>query len=59
MAAKLAPPVAVTGLTLGGIQLQDWVLIATLVYTLLAICERLFRWVVDWRGRRGDCDDAQ
>lgn len=34
-ASKSAPPVAITGITLVGISLNDWVLIATLTYTLL------------------------
>lgn len=32
---KAAPPVAITGLTLGGVSLNEWVLLATLCYTLL------------------------
>lgn len=32
-----APPVSVTALTLAGIGLQDWVLILTLIYTVLQI----------------------
>ena len=34
-ASKSAPPVAVTGITMVGISLSDWVLIATLTYTFL------------------------
>ena len=34
-AVKASPPITVVGLSLGGIALQDWVLIATLIYTLL------------------------
>jgi hypothetical protein len=34
-ALKASPPVTVVGLSLGGVSLQDWVLIATLIYTLL------------------------
>lgn len=36
-AALAAPPVAVTGLTLIGISLQDWVYIMTLVYLVILI----------------------
>lgn len=36
-ATRAAPPVAVGGLTLGGVGLSDWVLIATLVYTVLQV----------------------
>ena len=32
---KTSPPVVVSGLWLGGISLNQWVLIATLAYTLL------------------------
>lgn len=34
---KASPPVTVTGITLAGASLQDWVLIATLIYTVLQI----------------------
>lgn len=36
-AAKAAPPVTVVGMTLGGVSLQEWVLILTAVYTVLQI----------------------
>lgn len=32
---KAAPPVSVAGLSLAGVTLNEWVLIATLAYTLL------------------------
>lgn len=35
--AKVSPPVVVSGLTLGGVQLQDWLIIATLIYTVIQI----------------------
>jgi len=34
---KTAPPVAVSALTLYGVQLSQWVLMATLLYTVLMI----------------------
>lgn len=34
---KAAPPVSITGLTLAGVSLNEWVLIATLLYTVLQI----------------------
>ena len=34
---KAAPPVTVVGMTLGGVSLQEWVLILTAVYTVLQI----------------------
>lgn len=54
--AKLALPASVTSLTLGGVHLQDWVLLLTLLYTLLMIAEKLWKWIRQWR-RRND-DDA-
>ena len=36
-AVLAAPPVAVTGLTLMGISLQDWVYITTLIYLVILI----------------------
>ena len=35
--AKLSPPVIVSGLTLGGVQLQDWLVMVTLLYTVIQI----------------------
>jgi len=35
--SKAAPPVAVTGLAVAGVSLQDWVFILTLVYLVLQI----------------------
>lgn len=34
-AVKVAPPVAITGMTLAGYPLADWLILATLVYTIL------------------------
>lgn len=36
-AAKAAPPIAVSGLTVYGIELSDIVLIATLIYTVIQL----------------------
>lgn len=36
-AGKASPPVVVSGAAVAGISLQDWVLTATLVYTVLQI----------------------
>lgn len=52
-ATKAAPPVAISIASLGGISLQDWVFIATLIYTSLLI----FGWLWKFFGfgqRRGD-----
>ena len=35
--AKTSPPVVVSGLTLAGIQLQDWLIMATILYTVIQI----------------------
>ena len=35
--AKTSPPVVVSGLTLAGVQLQDWLILATILYTLIQI----------------------
>lgn len=36
-AGKVSPPVVVSGAAVAGISLQEWVLTATLVYTVLQI----------------------
>ena len=36
-AIKTSPPVVVSGLTLAGVQLQDWLIIATILYTVIQI----------------------
>ena len=36
-AIKTSPPVIVTGVTLAGVQLQDWLIMATILYTLIQI----------------------
>ena len=36
-AIKTSPPVIVTGVTLAGVQLQDWLIMATIFYTLIQI----------------------
>ena len=35
--AKASPPIAVSGLTLSGVQLQDWLIMTTLLYTVIQI----------------------
>jgi len=43
---RASPPVAaVATMTAGGVSLQDWVLITTLVYIVLQIAYLLFRWL--------------
>ena len=36
-AIKTSPPVLVSGLTLAGVQLQDWLIMATILYTVIQI----------------------
>lgn len=36
-AIKTSPPVIVTGITLAGVQLQDWLIMATILYTVIQI----------------------
>lgn len=36
-AAKVSPPVIVSGLTVAGVQLQDWLIMATILYTVIQI----------------------
>jgi len=35
--AKVSPPVIVSGLTVTGVQLQDWLIMVTLLYTVIQI----------------------
>ena len=34
---KTSPPIIVTGMTLAGIQLQDWLIMVTIIYTVIQI----------------------
>ena len=43
-AAKAAPPVTVAGATIAGVQVNDLILWATLVYLVLQIAFLLYRW---------------
>jgi len=36
-AIKTSPPIIVTGMTVAGIQLQDWLIMATILYTVILI----------------------
>lgn len=42
-AGKLAPPAVVTSVASAGYSLQDWVLIATLIYTVLQTAVLLYK----------------
>ena len=36
-AIKTSPPIIVTGMTVAGIQLQDWLIMTTILYTVIQI----------------------
>jgi len=36
-AIKTSPPIIVTGMTVAGIQVQDWLVMATILYTVIQI----------------------
>ena len=53
-AIKTSPPVVVSGLTLAGVQLQDWLILATILYTLIQIIialPKLKQSFKEWRGK--------
>ena len=53
-AAKVSPPVVVSGLTLTGVQLQDWLIMATLLYTVIQIIialPKLKQSLKEWRNK--------
>ena len=52
--AKTSPPVVVSGLTLVGVQLQDWLILATILYTLIQIIillPKLKQSFSEWRNK--------
>lgn len=56
-AAKASPPLAVTGMHLSGHPLQDWLVLATLVYTVLQIIlllPKFHKQYKDWRASKND-----
>ena len=53
-AIKTSPPVIVTGMTLMGIQLQDWLIMATILYTVIQIIialPELKKSLKEWRDK--------
>ena len=54
--AKIAPPIAISGVTIFGIQVSEWLLILTVLYTLLQIILTLRRFCI--ARRFGDKDPA-
>jgi hypothetical protein len=55
-AAKAAPPVTVAGATIAGMQVNDLILWATLVYVVLQIAFLLYRWHKMHTTKKGDRD---
>ncbi len=51
-AGKAAPPGAVVVATLTGVDLQQWVLIATLFYIALQAGYLCWKWLRDWKDER-------
>lgn len=52
---KAAPPISAAGALLVGINLDVWVQIAALVYTLFLIAEKLWKWEIPQRLWRWGC----
>lgn len=52
-AAGAVPPVIVSGLTVCGVGLQDWVYILTALYLILQIGKFLWNTISKWRSRHG------
>ena len=53
-AIKTSPPIIVTGMTVAGIQLQDWLIMATILYTVIQIIialPELKQSFKEWRGK--------
>ena len=53
-AIKTSPPIIVTGMTVAGIQLQDWLIMATILYTVIQIIialPKLKQSFNEWRGK--------
>ena len=53
-AIKTSPPVIVTGVTLAGVQLQDWLIMTTILYTVIQIIialPKLKQSFKEWRNK--------
>lgn len=54
IALKAAPPAGVGGLTILGVSLPDWILILTLIYTVLGLIALIRdKYIKPWRESRG------
>ena len=51
---KLAPPVAISGMTLAGYPISDYLVLITLIYTVLQICITVSRFYREWRKEKED-----
>ena len=52
--AKAAPPMGILAAWAADLNLQDWVLAATLIYTVLLIAEKLYKFWKETRVNRND-----
>jgi len=50
LTAKVAPPASISIATLMGVQVSELVLWATLIYTLLLICQKIYQIYKDVKG---------
>ena len=53
-AIKTSPPVIVTSMSLAGVQLQDWLIMTTILYTVIQIIialPELKQSFKEWRGK--------
>lgn len=48
---KVAPPVVVSGIVVAGYQLQDWLIVLTIIYTVIQIVLLMPKLRQMWRGR--------
>ena len=49
--AKVTPPVVVSGMVIAGYQLQDWLVVLTIIYTVIQIVLLLPKLWQMWRKR--------
>ena len=49
--AKVAPPVVVSGMVIAGYPLQDWLIVLTIIYTVIQIVLLLPKLWQMWRSR--------
>ena len=49
--AKVTPPVVVSGMVIAGYPLQDWLIVLTIIYTVIQIVLLLPKLWQMWRGR--------